>query len=227
VAGAQLRIVGYTGGTTLGRDIETVESDADGIYRYEAADGLYEVLGQAAVDFDGQTYTFDLHPLAGSCEQQMSDVGIVEDFELRLTGLRACTNDSPPDDYTSYHGAAIQLFDRTTGAPSDALVEITLAPVTSLADGSAGAPLTFTRTMEAFDTSAGPIEDTWILHDIPLARYAASATLVTPDGSRTPLAVSSGFGDVSTEVEIRFDARTFLGGYTVPDLTIHDESELG
>jgi hypothetical protein len=227
IPGARLRIVGYTGGANLGQEIETVESGSDGAYRYEVPRGLYEVLGQATVDFDGQAYTFDLDPADGSCEQQMSDSGIVKDFMLRLTGLKMCRIDDLADNYTSYHGAAIQLFNGFTSSPaSDAVIEYTLEPTGPLADGSTGETLTMERTVAALDTSAGPIEDTWILHDIPLATYRASAVLVE-GGARTPLLVSGDTGSMAADVEIRFNAREFLGGYTVPQLSVHDPAGAG
>jgi len=229
ITGAQIRIVGYTGGAGLGQEIETVETGPDGTYRYAVPRGLYEVLGQATLDFDRQAYTFDLHPADGHCEQRMSDDGIVQDFVLRLTGLIACRNADLPDDYTSYHGAAIQLFDGTTGSPrEDAVVEYTLEPVGPLADGSPGETLTMNRTVAALRTSAGPIDRTWILYDIPLAVYRVSATLVEPGGTRVPLFVSSDTeSSIVPDVEVRFGARTFLGGYTVPQVRVHDEPEVG
>lgn len=224
LAGAQIRIVGYTGGATLGQEIETVATDGDGRYRYAVARGLYEVLGQAALDFDGQTYTFDLDPVDRRCDQRMSDDGIVQDLVLNLAGPRACVIDDPGDNYALFHGAAIQLFDRLERDPvPDAVVEYILEPIGPLADGSAGRSLAMERTIEALHTSAGPIEDTWILHDIPLGIYRVSASLQEPDGAVTPLLVTSPLqGTPSPSAEVRFGARTFLGGYTVPDVTIWD-----
>jgi hypothetical protein len=224
IAGAQLRIVGYTGGASLGREIETVVSGADGSYRYKVPVGLYEVLGQATIPFDGQSYLFDLEPADGECGQQMSASGIVKDFLLKLTGLVPCRNDSLPDNYTSYHGAAIQLFNRLAGSPSgETVVEYTLQATGSLADGSPGKTLTMKRTIAALRTSAGPIDSTWILYDIPLAKYRVSAALIAPGGGRTSLLVSTAAATTpASSAAVSFDARKTLGGYTVPQVSIHD-----
>lgn len=233
IAGAQMRIVGYTGGATLGQEFETVTTDAGGVYRLEVPTGLYEVLGQAPLEFDGQTYAFVLEPADGSCEQQMSDAGITKDFTLRLTGLVPCIPGADPDDYPSYHGAAIQLFDRTGGSHSSAAeVAYVLEPIGPLADGSSGETLTLTRTFAALQTSAGPIESTWILHDIPLGRYRVTATATEPGGSETRLLVSTDTAtDPATEVEVTFEARSLFGepavGYAVPQVLIHDAGGAG
>ena len=229
ISGAQVRIVGYTGGASLGREIETVVSGADGQYRYAVPRGLYEVLGQATIEFDGQSYVFDLEPADGRCEQQMSDGGIVKDLVLRLTGLKPCRRDALPDNYLSYNGAAIQLLGRITGShSSDAVVEYTLEPIGTLADGSSGRTLTMKRTIPDLSTSAGPIDSTWILYDIPLAKYRVTAALLEQDGRRVELFVST--LEVPTpgvSADISFDARKTLGGYTVPQVTTWDEPELG
>lgn len=224
---ARMRIVGYTGGATLGRELETVETGDDGVYRSEVPTGLYEVLGQAPILFDRQVYVFDLEPADGDCAQQMSNDGIVKDFVLRLTGLKGCLPGVDPENYAMYHGAAIQLFDRTSGHGAAAVVVYSLEPIGSMADGSTGQTLELTRTVGALQTSAGPISSTWILHDIPLARYRVSAALQEADGRETPLLVSSHTATTpASAVEISFDARALFDeptvGYSVPQLYIHD-----
>lgn len=233
IAGAQMRIVGYTGGAVLGQEFETVATDAGGVYRLEVPTGLYEVLGQGPLEFDGQTYLFVLEPADGSCEQRMSEAGITKDFTLRLTGFVPCIPGSDPDDYPSYHGAAIQLFDRTDGSHGDAAeVAYVLEPIGALADGSAGETMTLTRTFAALQTSAGPIDSTWIVHDIPLGRYRLTATSTEPGGSPTQLLVSTDtHTDPASEVEVTFDARSLFGepavGYAVPQVLIHDATGAG
>ncbi len=224
---AQLRIVGFTGSDNLGQDIETVTSGGDGVYRYEAGSGLYQVLGTASIEFDGQTYVFDLEPWDGECGEEMSDQGIVEDFVLRLTGISPCNDDADPTNHAEYRGAAVQLFGRLTASySSDTLIEFVLEPTGPLADGRIGQTLTMTRTVGALQTSAGPLESTWILHDIPLARYEVTATLREPDGGELPLLLALGFGDPADAVELTFDAKVFVGtpvvGYLMSELTIYD-----
>ena len=233
VANAQMRIVGYIGGAVLGQEFETVTTDGSGVYRLEVPTGEYEVLGHGPLEFDGQTYLFVLEPADGSCEKQLSNDGISKDFVLRLTGFVACSPQSDPNDYPSYHGAAIQLFDRTGGSHSSAgEVDYVLEPIGPLADGTTGETLTLTRTFAALQTSAGPIESTWILHDIPLGRYRVTATATEPDGSQTQLLVSTDTSiDPATEVEVTFAARAVFDepavGYAVPQLLIHDSTGAG
>ncbi len=221
-----LRIVGYTGGASLGQEIETVTTGGDGTYRYEVPRGLYEVLGQATVDFGGQTYLFNLDPADGSCEQQMSDSGIVKDFVLSLTGPMMCLDGFNPENYLAYHGATVQLFNQTTAAPHE-VVEYLFQPTSDLADGSPAQPLTMQRTIAAHTTSAGPLDDTWVLHDIPLAQYVVSAALIAPDGSRQPLLLSTDAQPTpSQSVELSFAPRIIVGtlsvGFVIPNLTVHE-----
>ena len=226
VAGAKIRVVGYVGSDTLGRDIETVTSGSDGVYRYEAGAGLYEVLGVAPLSFDGGTYLFDLEPADGSCDQEMAEDGIVEDMVVRLTGISPCNTGADPTAYLEYHGAAVQLFGRLSGSRSgDTVIEYVLDPVTPLADGSQGETLTLRRTIDALQTSFGPLESSWILHDIPLARYEVTASLVD-GGTRVPLQVSVDGGAAGTSAELAFGPRVIVGtpsvGYTMPSLTVSE-----
>jgi hypothetical protein len=228
VAGASVRIVGYTGGSNLGQEIETVTTDADGTYRYEVPRGLYEVHAVGPLDFEGRAYLFELVPADGSCEQQPSDAGIVKDYVLRLSGLQACIDGGVnPDNYLFYHGATVQLSNRLAAAAPSDVIEYRLEPVGALADGRPGSVLTMQRTVAALSSYAGPIADTAYLHDIPLARYAASATLVAADGTRTPLLVSVD-GTPARSVEISFEPRLIVGspavGYSslMPMLAVHD-----
>jgi hypothetical protein len=228
VPGASLRIVGYTGGDTLGRDIETVTSGADGTYRYEAASGLYEVRAQGPLTFEGKTYLFNLDPVDGSCDQEMSDDGIVKDFVLRLSGLQQCVDGGVnPDNYNFYHGAAIQLFSGlTTAAPHD-VVEYRLEPIGALADGSTGSALVMQRTVAAHTNHFGPIDETSNLYDIPLGRYLVSAALIAPDGARLPLLVST-TGAPAQSVEVAFEPKVVVGtlnpGYSslMPSVTVQE-----
>jgi hypothetical protein len=228
VAKAQVRIVGYIGGATLGRDIETVETGADGTYRYDVPSGQYEVLGTGAIAFNGQTYVFDLEPADGSCDFQMSDDGIVKDLVLRLTGLKSCRRDPLPDNNNSYNGATIQLMDQMTGSHGqDAVVEFTLAPVGPLADGSSGQTLTMSRTVAGLHTGFGPIDGTSVLYDIPLASYRVTATIAESGGQPVALFVSTLTDPTPTaETDVTFDARKLLGdptvGYMIPQLRVHD-----
>jgi hypothetical protein len=228
VAGASLRIVGYTGGANLGQEIETVSSAADGTYRYQVPSGLYEVLGEGPLDFEGQTYLFLLDPADGSCEQEMSEAGIVKDFVLRLSGLMTCLDGVDPENYLFYHGAAVQLFSRLASAAPHDIVEYRLEPVGSLGDGSAGQVLTMQRTVTAHSSSFGPLDGTSYLYDIPLGRYLLSATLLAPAGP-VPLLVSTATDPTPAQsVEVSFDPRVIVGTLSVgfssilPSITVQE-----
>ena len=230
IAEARMRIDGYIGGSTLEEVHETIETDADGMYRAEVPYGLYEVQGLAPVLFDRQVYAFDLEPVDGRCDQQYSDEGIVADFVLRLTGISPCNIGANPDDYIAYHGAAIQLLDQFTESQNpDAIVVYTLEPIEALADDSVAETLMVSRSVAEHENSAGPIDSSYILHDIPLTRYRASAELYQRDGSSVQLFVSTWTDPTrATSTEITFDARMGVSGtpnvgYTVPQLRIHDE----
>lgn len=228
IAGARVRITGYVGGSQLGQDLVTLETGSDGAYAFEVEPGLYSVRAETTVAFDGQTYLFDLDPVDRTCDQAMSNGGIVEDWVLHLQGMWACAGQPNPDNHAEYHGAAVQLFNRTEAArPADTVVRFLFEPLTPLADGRPGAPITMDRTIQAFQTSYGPIDDTWVLYDIPLARYRVTAAAITSGGSAEPLLLSTEAAPTPAEaVEIAFAARkvveTPVVGYAIPSLTIHD-----
>jgi len=192
VARARIRIAGYTGnpnGMSSADFIREVETDAGGAYRLPVPAGLYGVSGQADLVFEGKTYkALYLHPADGNCKQQMSNGGIVKDFVLRLTGLKQCIGNPDPKNAGNYSGAAVALMHESPkGLPGDAKLTLTLTPTGPLADGSAGKPLTFTRTVAALGNYFGPLETTNTLHDIPLGRYRLTGHATLANGSRQAL----------------------------------------
>lgn len=226
VAGAELRVVGYTGGSNLGQNIFTTTTGSDGTYRAEVEDGLYEVLGQTVVRWSGADYRFNLDAVDGACDQALSADGIVEDFELRLSGLQVCFDEIDPDDYLDYHGGAVQLYTDFTTEPSpDSVVVYVLTPLEPLADGSPGEVIEQSRTVAALGTSFGPIDETYSLYDIPLGRYGVRAQLIEPDGTVSDLLLSSdATPEPAPEAEITFGARQVLPGFTIPTLYVHDSA---
>jgi hypothetical protein len=188
VAGADIEILGSAGGG--GRHDDRIETGADGTFRVEVPDGLYEVTGTAMLDWEGVPFRLPLAPADGSCEQELSADGIVADQVVQLRGLRFCLELSDPDDDAAYAGGAIHLYPDfvSTTPPPDATVEIVLTPDGPLADGSAGETLTMTRTVAALSNYAGDIDETATLYDIPLGRYTVTARLLD-GGSESPLSV--------------------------------------
>ena len=192
VRGARIRIVGYTGNPNglSGADyIKDAVTDAQGAYRLSVPAGLYGVSGEADVAYDNKNYkSLYLHPADGNCEKQMSEGGIVKDFVFRLTGLQKCLTNPDPKNPGFYSGASVLLSHQSPKSlPGDARLTLTLTPTGPLADGSAGKPVTFTRTVAALVNFAGPLETTNTLHDIPLGRYRLTGHATLPNGSRQDL----------------------------------------
>lgn len=189
LAGAQVRVIGYTGSAGQQHDDDLV-TDADGRYRVEVEDGLYEVSAEALISFEGQQFRLPLHPVDGACEEEYSSEGIVEDWVLQLTGEHVCLPGFDPNSEDSYYGAQVHLSpDLVQTAPADAVVEVSFVPEI-LADGTPGFEFTLQRTVAALGTTAGPVGETGTLVGIPLGRYTVSAVLVS-GGTRTPLVVQS------------------------------------
>jgi hypothetical protein len=173
IAGAAVRVTGYTGGSN-GHD-DNLVTNAAGEYRAEVPNGMYEVLGTGPLTFDGGTYTMNLRPTDGDCDMEELGGGIVEDLVLPLTGLDICADGADPEEYGSYSGATVNLLPLVSVAPG-ARVAVTLEPIGPLADGSTGSPITFNRTGAALTTGFGPLESTSYLADIPLGRYRITGT---------------------------------------------------
>lgn len=223
VAGAQIRLTGYTGAFT-GTD-ENLVTDASGAYRIEVPNGSYEVFATATVEFEGEPYVMNLRPADGDCEPRESAAGIVKDMVLTLSGLQMCFDYVDPDIEDSYYGGPVSLlYGRPRSLPADATLSFSLEPVGMLADGSAGERLQYERTALAMETTFGPLEDQGILHDIPLGRYRISGTATLPDGSSQPLrfAVESGAAP-SESAEFGFDPYLMLPyGIRTTNITVVD-----
>ena len=205
IAGAQMRLTGYTADFT-GSD-EDLVTDSSGVYRAEVTDGLWEIHGTAAIEFEGATFEFDLRPADGDCEARESSSGIVKDFVLQLSGIDVCYDDVDPENDASYNGGTVVLdYQRPRSLPADAELEFTLQPTSALADGSEGESITFTRTAAALESSFGPLDETAYLHDIPLGRYSMSGTATLPDGTTEQLQFAPAIGDTPSEsVDVGFE----------------------
>lgn len=203
VAGAVVRIVGYTGNPTglVGADHdEEATTDGNGAYRLQPPSGLYDIHATATVPYDGKTFKeFYLHPADGNCEAQMSAPGIVKDFVLRLTGQIRCIDGPDPTNAGLYSGGPIDLFYQSPRSlPADTQLTFTLTPTAALADGSPGTALTFTRTVAHLANGSGPLETTGTLHDIPLGRYQLTGFATLPGGARQELRFGPWDGTTAT-----------------------------
>ncbi|WP_426750678.1 carboxypeptidase-like regulatory domain-containing protein [Myxococcus sp. Y35] len=151
------------------------------------ADGTYRLdLGRAAVtwntsaslqrEFNGRTYTFDLHPRNPS--PFAGNEGAVRDFTWKLTGTRPGGG---------FYGSGVYFDLRDYVDPSDPdqavtreHIELTLTPTGPLVDGSTGAPVTGrgTSTPDGFG-----------LQDLPLGRYTVTGRYAPPGQAVRPLVV--------------------------------------
>ncbi|MBL0693891.1 carboxypeptidase-like regulatory domain-containing protein [Comamonas sp. JC664] len=179
---------------TAGRPLAGVEVVADNQVLYNSdvvgvtgADGTYRLeLGQAAAtwntsarlkrDFNGRSYTFELHP--SNASPFAGNEGAVRDFDWRLTGAR-------PGGGFYGSGVFFRLADYVDPAdPDQALqdehMELTLTPVGPLVDGSTGSPVT------GRGTSTG---DGFGMPDVAIARYTVTGRYAPPGQAVRPLLV--------------------------------------
>lgn len=160
---------------------------ADGTYRLELgrAATTWNVSAQFQRQYNGQTYTFNLHPSDPS--SFATNAGAIRDFAWRLTGPR-------PDGGT--YGGQV-LFRLTVDVdpedPNTLLarenVELTLTPDGPLIDGSPGAPLT------ARGTDSG---DGFGLQDVALGRYTVTARYAPQGRAARPMVLRLTGGDTYT-----------------------------
>lgn len=211
LSGAVLRVFGYTGDVVRQHD-EDIVTGADGTYRTEVPDGLYDVRGQARLQWQGQEYLLDLTPVDGACDEAESSFGIVENFVLQLSGLKACGDVIDPNNDGSYIGGSVGLLSALgTTYPADAEVRFTLTPDGPLADGSTGETLAMTRTVGGLTTTMGPLDEIGTLYDIPLGRYTMTADVVTANGATEPLNLFSQTTTVPTRsLTLTFPAAQFF-----------------
>lgn len=225
VAGATIRLIAFAGGSDVGEERLVVETDEDGAYRVELPLGLYEVHGEVTLELDGQPITVPLQPADGSCGRMLSSDGIVEHFQLRVSGLVLCpagADPADPADPAAYLGAAVRVAAALDPAPpDDSIAEYRFEPLGPLADGTGGGTLTYQRTIAAHRATTGPLHERALIHDIPLGAYRISAELVAADGSRTPLLVATGaVPEPAEDVEVRFSPGPTPGTLTTTTLTI-------
>lgn len=144
---------------------------ADGTYRLPLGDAAstWNATAQITRQYNGKTYTFDLHP--ANPASFATNTGAIRDFSWKLTGEKpggGVYGNSVLYYLTSYEDPS------SPDTPVDPLnVELTLTPDGPLVDGSAGAPLT------AHGTNGG---DGTGLQDVALGRYRITARYA-PRGS--------------------------------------------
>lgn len=196
----------YVQGTTYegGEEIELdARSKADGTYSLRLPPGRYHVFGDVNVDFQGETYSYDLLPKDGDDNDQDSDEGVVEDLVWRATGLRSPQLDE--DDESSYIGASIQVwspywyqFDTGDGSgqpdiPDGSVTTLTLTPKGPAIDGTTPKP--------KVASIEWPSPAVHAFMDIPVGVYALTGTITLPDGTEHPLTLSTYWRPYGGETE--------------------------
>lgn len=147
-------------------------TDAQGNYRIDVSRpaGTWHATAQIKRQFQGKTYTFDLHP--NDDNLFAGNQGAVRNFTWRLRGQR-------PDG--GHYGSKVIAYGSLDNPfyIESSKIELTLEPVGTLADGSSGAPIV-SRLQSTPDGDA--------VVDVPLARYKVSARYIDPEqGGQIPL----------------------------------------
>lgn len=169
------RVVGADGRPVQGAEIVAdnqllynsnliVSTDADGRYRVETdIAATFHVTASMTVEHNGASYQVDLSPDDDS--SFAGPTGAIRDFTWKLTGEKA-------DGLGHYGGSVLFHLDMTDPQNPEAFledekVELTLAPESTLLDGSQGQVIT-RRAVRTPDGSG--------LVDVPIARYRVSAS---------------------------------------------------
>ena len=174
----------------------TAQMDADGRYRIQVSDGAY--IFEALMNIVLSGYQVNIHldatdNIPANVGQQ-SKPGIIKNFQLHLSGLRA---GGDANNVYDYYGGHVQLEDglfwHISGGYFDNLktryanatgVVVTLTPQTSLVDGSIGQPITLASNMQNLQTT----NDFFV--NIPYATYQATAVMVFDNGQTVPIGIS-------------------------------------
>lgn len=131
-------------------------SDANGYYKTNVPNGSWKASVQIQRSYQGQTYTFDLHP--DNAEPFAGTTGAVRNFSWKLSGTKS---------EGGFYGSYVAVYPEPGAGFLMEDVELTLTPEGSLADGSAGKIITKSLT----DIGGG--EDG--IKDIPLGKYSITA----------------------------------------------------
>lgn len=133
------------------------QTDASGRYKLQLTPGSWYVRGTTTVQFDNKRYVLDLHPDSDGAFAGTD--GAVRNLSLQVSGER--TGEFGND---GYYGGQIEIFSdygkRDYFDTED--VELTLEPVGTLLDGSAG--------MKAVRRPEG-----LYVNDVPLGKYRIAA----------------------------------------------------
>ncbi|MCL6569731.1 MAG: carboxypeptidase-like regulatory domain-containing protein, partial [Meiothermus silvanus] len=148
-----------------------VNTDADGRYKTKVYPKLpYYAVGWHWVQYRGKELCLRLAAEEGN-EAFGPENGVTRNFVWKLSGPIGRSGDG-------YYGGEARPF--FAGIKVGDVIEYTFAPNGPLADGSTGQ--TIVRKHDW---------DNYLWQDIPVGAYKVSAVRIEPDGSRTPLKVST------------------------------------
>jgi hypothetical protein len=157
------------------------KTDANGYYDFAVPRGVAHYYNAGyAIEYGDGIAAIGLHPADGSIDSFASVDGAVENFVMLSYGItsRANLSENPRLPATYYGGSVyigcfvIEQSDaaaQPTAIVDGTVIEVTLAPQGSLADGSAGTPIVVRKT-------AGFEGGFWI-NNIPIGTYTIGARL--------------------------------------------------
>jgi hypothetical protein len=144
----------------------------------------YTVYAMKDITYNGKTYHVRFKPKTGDANEKFdSTKGIARDFQLVASGKVPGAPD--PEDY---YGGVVNVNNWYTVDGDQPAVgsklDITLHPTGPLLDNSQGQDLKWSVTQNGEARLDHKV-------DVPVGRYAVTATLTTPDGAQTPLKVAA------------------------------------
>lgn len=171
-------------------------SGRDGRYRIALQPGSWQAHASFKKEFQGRTFALRLHP---DNIDSFDESGAVRNFTWKLEGRE------PENDF-GYYGGLVKVFTGDDFHEDMDDVELTLAPVGPLIDGSQGETLVL-RQGGRYWARHGHLED------IPIGRYRASARLLGEAGPR-PLRIRDWHSEGGFQPQLPFDFLPETGGGT-------------
>lgn len=199
IAGAQIVVQSSAAGGF--RTDSRGRTNAQGIYEFPVPSGVCQVVNaDCRVLYNGKSLLLPLHPADSERDHFPSKQGHVENFVLRTSG--AAREGQAASDGSSSYGGRIRLL--SYAIPRGGVLEVTLKPLGTLADGTSGRTLLF-RFPEQ------DARNETFLGGIPLGRYSLTAR------------VYDGEDALALRIKKTFGTETPL----VPSMTVEFEDEGG
>jgi hypothetical protein len=168
------------------------KSGSDGRYSFELpGTDVWSATASITRTFDGQTFCLDLEP--SSTDSFSSDKGAIRNFAWKISGMRP--DKTAANEFLSYYGAGLEIDSADYNYSLDLrYVQVHLVPQGSLVDGSSGV---------AIDDSPGAWN--WnTIGNVPLGRYAVTATYSSPAGRAALLVSTSSNGPFASAATVDF-----------------------